>query len=291
MTVVPYLRFAARLKGLARGDVEAGIDRVLDTCGLAARQQPPPGASLEGLPPARRPGPGAHPRPRGADPRRAHDRARPAPDHRDPRAHPGASAPNRTVVLSTHILPEVQQVCDKVVIINDGRVVVRGHARQPDARPHARRGLHRRRSRAARDAWPTQRGPRPMRNIAHHRRARAALVLLVAGRVRPDRRLPGAGGLLLLRAAARLQPELAIYSMMRNPEMLAALQPERDGHPARCCTTCRVLLIFIVPAITMRMFPEEKRAGTYELLLTSPVRIERDRRSASSSAAWCWCSS
>ncbi len=31
---------------------------------------------------------------------------------------------NRTVVLSTHILPEVQQVCDKVVIINDGRVVV-----------------------------------------------------------------------------------------------------------------------------------------------------------------------
>jgi len=34
-----------------------------------------------------------------------------------------------------------------------------------------------------------------------------------------------------------------------------------------------VLLIFIVPAITMRMFPEEKRAGTYELLLTSPVRI------------------
>src|SRR5581483_755136 len=34
-----------------------------------------------------------------------------------------------------------------------------------------------------------------------------------------------------------------------------------------------VLLIFIVPAITMRMFPEEKRAGTYELLLTSPVRV------------------
>src|SRR5262249_62137083 len=29
----------------------------------------------------------------------------------------------RTVVLSTHILPEVSQVCDKVVIINDGRIV------------------------------------------------------------------------------------------------------------------------------------------------------------------------
>jgi ABC-2 type transport system ATP-binding protein len=30
---------------------------------------------------------------------------------------------DRTVILSTHILPEVAQVCDKVVIINDGRVV------------------------------------------------------------------------------------------------------------------------------------------------------------------------
>jgi ABC-2 type transport system ATP-binding protein len=29
---------------------------------------------------------------------------------------------NRTVILSTHILPEVAQVCDKVVIINDGRI-------------------------------------------------------------------------------------------------------------------------------------------------------------------------
>jgi len=29
---------------------------------------------------------------------------------------------DRTVILSTHILPEVAQVCDKVVIINDGRI-------------------------------------------------------------------------------------------------------------------------------------------------------------------------
>jgi gliding motility-associated transport system ATP-binding protein len=30
----------------------------------------------------------------------------------------------RTIVLSTHILPEVSQICDKVVIINDGQVVL-----------------------------------------------------------------------------------------------------------------------------------------------------------------------
>ena len=32
------------------------------------------------------------------------------------------SSGERTVILSTHILPEVAQVCDKVVIINAGRI-------------------------------------------------------------------------------------------------------------------------------------------------------------------------
>jgi ABC-2 type transport system ATP-binding protein len=31
-------------------------------------------------------------------------------------------AAERTVILSTHILPEVSQLCHKVVIINDGRI-------------------------------------------------------------------------------------------------------------------------------------------------------------------------
>lgn len=33
-----------------------------------------------------------------------------------------------------------------------------------------------------------------------------------------------------------------------------------------------IVLVILVPAITMRTFAEEKRAGTYELLLTAPVR-------------------
>src|SRR6202008_763972 len=32
-------------------------------------------------------------------------------------------AGNHTIILSTHILPEVSQTCDRVVIINKGRVV------------------------------------------------------------------------------------------------------------------------------------------------------------------------
>src|SRR5262245_46242944 len=65
---------------------------------------------------------------------------------------------------------------------------------------------------------------------------------------------------------------LAIYSMMRNPEMMQRFNlNEMVIRPL--VHNMSVLLIFIVPAVTMRMFPEEKRAGTYELLLTSPVRI------------------
>jgi ABC-2 type transport system permease protein len=65
---------------------------------------------------------------------------------------------------------------------------------------------------------------------------------------------------------------LQIYSMMRNPEMLQRFNlNEMVIRPL--LHNMSVLLIFIVPAITMRMFPEEKRSGTYELLLTSPVRV------------------
>jgi len=65
---------------------------------------------------------------------------------------------------------------------------------------------------------------------------------------------------------------LQIYSMMRNPEMLSRFNLN-EMVIVPLLHNMAVLLIFIVPAITMRMFPEEKRAGTYELLLTSPVRV------------------
>ena len=65
---------------------------------------------------------------------------------------------------------------------------------------------------------------------------------------------------------------LQIYSMMRNPELLSRFNLNQMVI-IPLLANLSVLLIFIVPAITMRMFPEEKRAGTYELLLTSPVGV------------------
>ena len=65
---------------------------------------------------------------------------------------------------------------------------------------------------------------------------------------------------------------LQLYSMMRNPELIARFNLNQMVI-IPLLANLSVLLIFIVPAITMRMFPEEKRAGTYELLLTSPLRV------------------
>jgi len=65
---------------------------------------------------------------------------------------------------------------------------------------------------------------------------------------------------------------LAIYQMMRNPEMMSRFNlNEMVIRPL--LHNMSVLLIFVIPAITMRLFPEEKTSGTYELLLTSPVRV------------------
>jgi ABC-2 type transport system permease protein len=80
------------------------------------------------------------------------------------------------------------------------------------------------------------------------------------------------GGYFFYALLIAFNQALQIYSMMRNPEMLARFNLN-ETVIVPLLHNMSVLLIFIVPAITMRMFPEEKRAGTYELLLTSPVRV------------------
>ncbi|HEV7731069.1 MAG TPA: ATP-binding cassette domain-containing protein [Candidatus Binatia bacterium] len=123
MTVVPYLRFAAKLRGVRRGDVEPAIERVLDTCGLTGvanrllghlskgyRQRVGLAQALIHEPevlildePTN-----------GLDPGQI----------RDMLGFISSLGAKRTVVLSTHILSQVLSACQKVVIIADGRVVV-----------------------------------------------------------------------------------------------------------------------------------------------------------------------
>lgn len=71
---------------------------------------------------------------------------------------------------------------------------------------------------------------------------------------------------------ARFNFLLSIYSAMRNPEAQSRLNLN-DFVIAPLLHNLSVVLVILVPVITMRSFAEEKRTGTYELLMTSPLSI------------------
>jgi ABC-2 type transport system ATP-binding protein len=123
MTVMSFLDFVARIKGVARAAIADARDRAIGECGLTGVKERVLGNLSKGF------------RQRvglaqalihdpdvlvldeptiGLDPRQIIDI----------RALIRDLAAQRTVILSTHILPEVSQLCHKVVIINDGRIVL-----------------------------------------------------------------------------------------------------------------------------------------------------------------------
>jgi gliding motility-associated transport system ATP-binding protein len=123
MTTEAFLRFVARIKGMARGTIEDAIDRVVQTCGLESVRTRLLGQLSKGF--RQRAGLAQaliHDPPVlvldeptiGLDPIQI----------REIRALIQKLAGERTIILSTHILPEVSQICEKVVIINEGQVVL-----------------------------------------------------------------------------------------------------------------------------------------------------------------------
>lgn len=123
MTAEAYLRFVARIKGMPRSAIEEAIDRVISTCGLESVRNRLLGQLSKGY--RQRAGLAQaliHDPPVlvldeptiGLDPIQI----------REIRALIQKLAGDRTIILSTHILPEVSQICEKVVIINEGRVVL-----------------------------------------------------------------------------------------------------------------------------------------------------------------------
>jgi len=123
MTSEAYLRFVARIKGMPKAAIEDAIDRVVKLCGLDTvrnrllkhlskgfRQRAGLAQALIHDPPVL-----VLDEPTiGLDPRQIIEI----------RSLVRELAGQRTVILSTHILPEVSQICEKVVIINDGQIVL-----------------------------------------------------------------------------------------------------------------------------------------------------------------------
>lgn len=123
MTVSSYLKFVGRIKGVPRKEIPGSLDGVLQKCaltevadrllgqlskgyrqrvGLAQAMIHNPAVLILDEPTL------------GLDPRQIIEI----------RSLIRELSGDRTVILSTHILPEVSQICNKVVIINEGRVVV-----------------------------------------------------------------------------------------------------------------------------------------------------------------------
>ena len=123
MTVSSYLKFVGRIKGVKRSELAAALERVLEKCSLTDvasrlvgrlskgyRQRVGLAGALIHNPPVL-----ILDEPTiGLDPRQIIEI----------RGLIKELAADRTVILSTHILPEVSQICSKVVIINEGTVVV-----------------------------------------------------------------------------------------------------------------------------------------------------------------------
>lgn len=123
MTVSSYLKFVGRIKGVRKREVSSALDGVLARCSLTEvaarlvghlskgyRQRVGLAQALIHNPPVL-----ILDEPTlGIDPKQIIEI----------RALIKELSGDRTVILSTHILPEVSQICHNVVIINEGRVVV-----------------------------------------------------------------------------------------------------------------------------------------------------------------------
>jgi ABC-2 type transport system permease protein len=79
------------------------------------------------------------------------------------------------------------------------------------------------------------------------------------------------GGFFFFALLRYFEVMLTAYSAMQNPAVLQRLNLN-ESVIEPMLHNLAIVLVILVPAITMRSFAEEKRSGTYEFLLTAPIR-------------------
>ncbi len=140
MSVQGYLDFAARIKGVPRARRGAAVDRVLQLCGLARSRKRVIGQLSKGY------------RQRvGLAQALVHEPEVLVLDEPTSGLDPAQISEVRdvikglrgehTVILSTHILPEVTMTCDRVVIIDRGRIIAQDTEKSLARRLAARQQL------------------------------------------------------------------------------------------------------------------------------------------------------
>lgn len=125
MTVEAFLHFVARIKGMAAGDRPQGVDRAIQRCGLDEKRS----VLIRKLSKGYRQRVGiaqaiVHDPPvivldeptSGLDPRQ----------NSEVRELIRSLSGDHTIILSTHILPEVDATCNRVAIINRGQLIAAG---------------------------------------------------------------------------------------------------------------------------------------------------------------------
>lgn len=127
MYVVEYLRFCAALQGLPRSMIRSRIQEMISTCGLTAEQHKKIGELSKGY------------RQRvGLAQAMIHDPEVLILDEPTSGLDPNqiveirklikSLGQKKTVILSSHILSEVEATCERILIINKGRIVADGTA-------------------------------------------------------------------------------------------------------------------------------------------------------------------
>jgi ABC-2 type transport system ATP-binding protein len=133
METAEYLKFVGKLKGLSGADLQKRVDHVCDRCAVADVKKKLLGKLSKGY--RQRVGlaqaiihnpdvlildePTA-----GLDPKQINET----------RDLIKSLAGDHTIILSTHILPEVEQTCEQVIIINQGKLVATDSVRNLQAR-------------------------------------------------------------------------------------------------------------------------------------------------------------